>query len=135
MYYSSVVIILFGKGLYKPAFSTYSFGKTRFSSSCVLVFRVFVSLAFNFQFCFMFWIEFLHKRLNKGNISGNIIIYHMLFNFVLTLFKRTVKTWLATMVKIWELRHRNMLPERFWVKNVIYKKKIICKKNLELLEK
>ena len=35
-------------GLYKSAFSTYSFGKTRFSSFCVLVFRVSVSLAFNF---------------------------------------------------------------------------------------
>ena len=43
-----VVIILFSAGLYKSAFSTYSFGKTRFSSFCVLVFRVSVSLTFNF---------------------------------------------------------------------------------------
>ena len=48
MYYSRVVIILFSTGLYKSAFSTYSFGKTRFSSFCVLVFRVSVSLGFNF---------------------------------------------------------------------------------------
>ena len=48
-----MVIILFSTGLYKSAFSTYSFGKTRFSSFCVLVFRVSVSLAFNFQFCSM----------------------------------------------------------------------------------
>ena len=54
MYYSCVVIILFSTGLYKSAFSTCSFGKTRFSSFCVLVFRVSVSLAFNFQFCSMF---------------------------------------------------------------------------------
>ena len=46
--YSRVVIILFSTGLYKSAFSTYSFGKTRFSSFCVLVFRVSVSLGFNF---------------------------------------------------------------------------------------
>ena len=54
MYYSRVVIILFSTGLYKSAFSTYSFGKTRFSSFCVLVFRVSASFAFNFQFCSMF---------------------------------------------------------------------------------
>ena len=34
-------------GWYKSAFSTYLFSKTRFSSFCVLVFRVSVSLAFN----------------------------------------------------------------------------------------
>ena len=38
MYYLLVVIILFCTGLYKSAFSSYSFGKTRFSSFCVLVF-------------------------------------------------------------------------------------------------
>ena len=54
MYYSRVVIILLSTGLYKSAFSTYSFAKTRFSSFCALVFRVSVSLAFNFQFCSMF---------------------------------------------------------------------------------
>ena len=48
MYYSRVVIILFSTGLYKSAFSTCSFGKTSFSSFCVLVFHVSVSLAFNF---------------------------------------------------------------------------------------
>ena len=65
MYYLCVIIILFSMGLYKSAFSTYSFGKTRFSSFCVLVFRVSVSLAFNFQFCSMFWIECLLKRFNN----------------------------------------------------------------------
>ena len=48
IFYSRVVIILPSTGLYKSAFSTYSFGKTRFSSFCVLVFRVPVSLVFNF---------------------------------------------------------------------------------------
>ena len=32
MYYSRVVSILFSTGLYKSAFPTYSFDKTRFSS-------------------------------------------------------------------------------------------------------
>ena len=35
-------------GLYKAAFSTYFFGKTRFLSVCILVFPVSVSLAFAF---------------------------------------------------------------------------------------
>ena len=48
MYYFRVVIILFSTGLYKSAFSTYDFGKTSFSSFYVLVFRVSVSLGFNF---------------------------------------------------------------------------------------
>ena len=48
MFYFRVVIILFSTGLYKSAFSTYDFGKTSFSSFCVLVFRVSVSLGFNF---------------------------------------------------------------------------------------
>ena len=48
MRYLRVVIILFCTGLCKTVFSTCSFGKTRFSSFCVLVFRVTVSLALNF---------------------------------------------------------------------------------------
>ena len=40
MRYSRVVIILFSTGLYNSVFSTYSFGKTRFSFFCVLLFRV-----------------------------------------------------------------------------------------------
>ena len=54
MYYFRVVIILFSTGLYKSAFSTHDIGKTNFSSFwCfgvfgVLVFRVSVSLRFNF---------------------------------------------------------------------------------------
>ena len=48
MYYLRVVIILFRTGLYKSAFSTYDFGETSFSSFCFLVFRVSVSLGFNF---------------------------------------------------------------------------------------
>ena len=47
MHYSRAVIILFSMGLDKSAFSTYSLGKTTFRL-CVLVFRVSVSLAFNF---------------------------------------------------------------------------------------
>ena len=45
-----VVIILLGMDLCKSAFSTYSFGKTRFSSLCVLVFHVSISLVFGFFF-------------------------------------------------------------------------------------
>ena len=47
VYYSRFVIILFSMGLYNSAFSTYSFGKTRFSSFCVLALCVSVS---GFQF-------------------------------------------------------------------------------------
>ena len=48
MYYFRVVIILFSTGLCKSAFSIYDFGKSSFSFFCVLVFRVSVSLGFNF---------------------------------------------------------------------------------------
>ena len=65
MYYSCVVIILFSTRLYRSAFSTYAFGKTRFLCFCVLVFRVSVTLAFDFQICSLFWIQCLHKRLDK----------------------------------------------------------------------
>ena len=51
MHYSCVVIILFSTGLCKSAFSTYSFGKTRFSLFCFLVFHVSISLVFIFLFC------------------------------------------------------------------------------------
>ena len=63
MYYLRVVVILFSTGLCKSAYSDFSFGKTRFSSFCVLVFCVSVSLTLNFQSCSMFWIECLLKRL------------------------------------------------------------------------
>ena len=48
MYYLRVVTILFRIGLQKSALFTYSFGKTRFLSHCVLVSRISVSLTFNF---------------------------------------------------------------------------------------
>ena len=48
MHHLRVVITLFSTGLYKSAFYTYSFGRIRFSSFCVLVFRVSVCLAFRF---------------------------------------------------------------------------------------
>ena len=51
MYYLREVIILLRTGLYKSVFSTYSIGKSWFSTFCILVFRVSVSLAFNFEFC------------------------------------------------------------------------------------
>ena len=56
MYYFRVVIILFSTCLYKSAFSTYDFGKTSFSSFCVLVLRVSVAwvLIFSFALCFEF---------------------------------------------------------------------------------
>ena len=74
MNYSRVVIILFSTGLaqYKSAFSTYSFGKTRFLYFYVTVFHVSVCLCFcccifavlhsmNSSF---FWIQ-CHNRLNN----------------------------------------------------------------------
>ena len=78
MHYSRVVIILLSTGLYKSAFSTYSFGKARFSSFSILVFHVPISLVFIFPvLCFEFNV-----------ISKDLITF---FNFVLTLFKQSVK--------------------------------------------
>ena len=55
MHYLGVVIILFSTGLYKSAFSTCSFDKTRFSS-------------FTFYFfCSMFWIHCHLKRFKDIN--------------------------------------------------------------------
>ena len=48
IHYSRVVIISVSTGLYKSAFSTYCFGKTRFSSFRVLFIRVSVSLVLSF---------------------------------------------------------------------------------------
>ena len=48
MHYSPAVIISFGTGLYKSAFSPYFLGKTKFSSFCVWVFRVSVFLVLPF---------------------------------------------------------------------------------------
>ena len=54
MYYSLVVIILFGTGLYKSVFSTYFFGKLGFRSS-VFWFFMFLDLWF-LAFIFMFYV-------------------------------------------------------------------------------
>ena len=51
MYYSRLVSILFSKDLYMSAFSTYSFGKTRFSS---FVFLYLWLLIFSVAVCFEF---------------------------------------------------------------------------------
>ena len=90
MSYLHVVIILFSTGLYKSAFSTYSFAKTRFSSFCVLVSCVSVYLAFNFQFCFMFWIECL-KRLSKS-IMCSLILFSLYSNDLLKYKNCVIKT-------------------------------------------
>ena len=47
-HYSRVVIILLSTGLHKTTFSTYSVGKTMFSSFCGLAFHVSISLVFSF---------------------------------------------------------------------------------------
>ena len=81
MCYSRVVIILFNTGLYRSGFSTYSFDKIRFSSSCVLIFHVSVSLAFLLFSFSDLCLEF--------NVISKVLITS--FNLVLTLFKRFVK--------------------------------------------
>ena len=63
VHYSRVVITLLSMDLHKSAFSTYSFGETRFSSFYVLIFRVFVSLVL--RFFVVFWIQCHVKRLKK----------------------------------------------------------------------
>ena len=84
MYYSRVVSILFSTGLYKSAFSTYSFGRTRFSSFAFLYLWL---LIFSFALCFEFnvFLKDLIALYNQG------IINYVSFDFVLTLFKRSVK--------------------------------------------
>ena len=82
MYYFRLATVLFSTGLFKSAFSTYCFGETSSSSVCVLVFRVYVPLGFEFNV--------FSKTLYNIVLSGNII-NHMLFNFVVNLFKRSVK--------------------------------------------
>ena len=51
MYYLRVVSILFSTGFYKSAFSTFSFGKTRFLSFVFLYLRLLMS---SFGLCFEF---------------------------------------------------------------------------------
>ena len=80
MHYSCVVIIFFSMGLYKSAFSNYFFGETPFLFLSVLVFHfpIFIIFLKNFPvLCFEFNV-----------ISKDLIT---LFNFVLTLFKQSVK--------------------------------------------
>ena len=79
MHRSLMVIILFNMVKYKSAFSAYSFRKSRYLSFCVLVFQVSISLVFS---CFLFCVLNLMSP-QKTEIK--------LFNFVLTLFKRSVK--------------------------------------------
>ena len=72
MRYSRVVIILFSTDLYNSVFSTYSFGKTRVSFFCVLLFHVsifwllvFAAFACNaksFAIAFLFFLFFSPSR-------------------------------------------------------------------------
>ena len=78
MYYSRVVIILFGTGLYKSVFSTYFFGKLGFCSS-VFWFFMFLYLWF-LAVIFMFYV------LNSISflIMSDVISF---FNFLLNSFR------------------------------------------------
>ena len=80
MNYLCVVIILLSTGISKSVFSACSFAKTEFSSFCVLVFHVPISLVFSFSFSLL--------RLEFNVISKDLIAF---FNFVLTLFKQSLK--------------------------------------------
>ena len=128
MHFSSVVIILFIAGLYKSVFSAYTFGKTRFSSFHVLVFRFSVSLVFSFEFfCYMFWIQCHLKRLYKIWIIRECNQY-LCFNFVLPYTNDLPKKYKNHAVK-------NMFPETFWVYQEnchFWRKTSFIKKNLEL---
>ena len=128
MHHSSVVIILFSAGLYKSVFSTYSFGKIRFSAFFVFVFRVSVSLVFRFEFfCYVFWIQSHLKRLNKTYIVRECN-QHLLFNFVLTYSNDLTKKYKNHAIK-------NMFPKTFWVykENCHFQRKnSFIKKNLNL---
>ena len=80
MRYWRVVIILFSTSLYKPTFCTYSFGKTRVSSFCVLVFRISVSLVCRFQlFSSTFRIQCPLKRLNNICIINSSQLIQQLY--------------------------------------------------------
>ena len=89
MNYSRVVIILFSTGLQESAFSIYSFGKTRFSSFYVLVFRVSVCLCFCcciFIVLHSFEFSVIIDLITQPSQSGKKID-HVLFTFVVTLFR------------------------------------------------
>ena len=107
-----MVIILFSMGLYRSAFSTYFLVKIGFHFS---VFWFFVLLyiwllVFSFSvLCFEF------KVISKHLFNLGIII-HVFFNFVLTLYNRSIKNK--------NLVIKNMIPE-FWVyteKYCLYRK-------------
>ena len=87
MYYSLVVIILFGTGLYKSVFSTYFFGKLSFRSS-VFWFFMFLylwSLAFIFMFYVLNSMSFL--------IMPDVIT---LFIFFLSIYSGSyLQTWMT----------------------------------------
>ena len=87
MHYSRVVIVLFSTEWYDSTFSTYSFGKTRFSSSCVLVFLYFQFLVF------LFYV--LNSRSSPKILITFLLpgskINNVLFNIILILFKRSVE--------------------------------------------
>ena len=71
MYYLRVVSVLFSTGLYKCAFSTYSFGKTRFSSFVCLYLWV---LIFSFPLCFEFNV-FLKNLKSDSNLPKEVCIF------------------------------------------------------------
>ena len=82
--YSRVVSILFSTGSYKSAFSTYSFGKSRFWSFVFLYFWLLIFHVLNSMSSQKTYI------VQSGNITN-----HVPFNFVLTLFKRFVKNYVT----------------------------------------
>ena len=75
MYYSRVVSILFSTGLHKSVFSSYSFGKTRFSS---FVFLYLWFLIFSFALCFEFnvFLKGLLTLYNQGYIINHVRSSH-----------------------------------------------------------
>ena len=125
IHYLRAVIILFSTSLYKSAFSAYSFGKTRFSSFCVLDFCVSVSMfSFSFYFFFTFWIQCHLKRLNNIYIIRE---YNQLNHICSSILFSFHTNDVLKNIRIGYKKHasRTGLPEKFRIyKDAIYKKKL-----------
>ena len=106
MHHLLVVIILFSMGLSVSAFFHYSFDKTRISSFCVVIFHVSISLTFKAFLVFSFFV------LNSILSQKNLITF---FNFVLNLFKRSVR------IQEWYYKKTYFQRGLFLKKNSIYK--------------
>ena len=94
-YNSRMLIILFSTGLYiyKSAFSSYFFSKTRFLSFCVLVSLVPIPLVFYFLFFSVLCFEF--------NFISKYLIYMPHFEIIAPLWNNILPHFEITFAPLW----------------------------------